>query len=167
MKNGMTLIEIMVVVVIIGVIAAGATFSMRRAADYYRLRSGTVSITQSIQYINQFALEKNKPFGLKFENDSIKVFYVVDTDTIHESSEPLPINIKFGYLDNVTAGLKGVTIPPNGVDFPNGVLVAYPHKGASKGTVYFNSPRESRAINVNSMGVPRVFIWGNGVWNEQ
>ncbi|MBN2544058.1 hypothetical protein JXI42_14455 [bacterium] len=161
------MIEIMIVIVIVGVMITTATITMNKASNYYRLRSCSIDLSQTIQYVRQYALEKNKMFGIKFDADSIIVFQYDPPDTIVESVYHLPSNISFGVNDNVNSGVGYITPPPSGIAFNNEKILAFPHKGVTKGVLYFKSPKESRALAVNSLGYPTLYIWGGDTWDEQ
>ncbi|MBN2544062.1 prepilin-type N-terminal cleavage/methylation domain-containing protein, partial [bacterium] len=166
-KKGLTLLEVMVVIGIIGIITTASFITLSKTGHKYKLRSSTIDLGQTINYVRQYSLEKNRNYGIRFYSDSMTVFYTSGTDTILDSGIKLPAHIKIGVNSEITQGIGGTSIPTTGTTFANNTFLSHPHSGVTPGIVYFSSPVESRAYKINKLGYANLYQWGGGTWNEQ
>ncbi len=176
-RSGITVVEVMVVVAIVGILVASSFFILRSMGSHLRLSGVALEFKQSCSLARQLALEKNRTYMIRcFPDstpqlwwitrvDSVGYFTNIQRDTLHPS-------IRFGVGDDVTGsgsittGPDGNPLPDDGVSFPANALAFMPRRGAPvTGAVYFTNGRETRAVLVNVFGSAQVMQYaGSGNW---
>ncbi|RKZ25334.1 hypothetical protein DRQ26_06055 [bacterium] len=173
-RFGVTITEVMVIVVILGILVASTSFILRRVGRHFRLTGAATQFKQDCTLARQMALEKNKTFLVRCFPDSTPQFWQifrVDSagffSTDNRWRYELHRLIYFGVGSDVSGstGPDGNPIPSDGVSFPANALALMPRRGAPQpGVVYLTDGTETRAVLVNSMGSATVMQYKNGSW---
>lgn len=173
-RFGVTLTEVMVVVVIIGILVASTSFIMQRIGRHFRLTGAATQFKQDCALARQMALEKNKTFLIRCFPDSTPQFWQifrVDSTGFFSTEikwrHELHRLIRFGIGDDVTTGTgpDGNPIPSDGVSFPANALALVPRQGAPQpGVVYITDGTQTRAVLVNIIGSATVMQY-DGNWH--
>jgi len=171
-RFGLTILEMMITVAIIGIVLASSFFILARMGHHFKLTGTAMQIKQDVALTRQLALEKNKRYLIRFnttstpqrwqivQEDSAGYYTVVRTDTI-------PRPIRFGVPSGVTGnGPDGTAIPSDGISFTNNEAWIVPRIGASqRGAIYMTEGRSVRAVYINAIGSATVMLYsGPGVW---
>ncbi len=161
-KKGFTLVEVMTVVVIAGILIASSLFVLHRTGSHYRLRTATLMLRQEMALTRQLSKERGRDYGISFsEGKWHKIFLSESGDTVLETTVDLPANISFGLQPGVTAKVSGSGSPPiDGIDFINSAVIFF-NRSATPGVVYLTSGDETKAIEINSLGNPRIYDWNS------
>ena len=94
-ERGFTLIEIMVVVILIGIVAAIAVPNMDLVFSRNKLRGSTTSVTSSLYLARMKAINDGFPYGVLFNGDGSFQIY----------QDPYNANDEFGTPYQLDAGL--------------------------------------------------------------
>ncbi len=166
--SGFTMIEMMTVIVVAGILVASGIFVLTRTGEHYRMRSTAMMLRQEMALSRQLAKEKGRAYGFVFGNDKWHRVYLSQSgDTVLESTTELPGDLSFGVQSGVNKRVDGSANPPaSGIDFPDGAVFFF-KRGATPGELYITSGRETKAIEVNSLGNPRVYDWDGYNWKKQ
>ena len=78
--RGLTIIELMVVVVLLGVLVALAAPSMRGLISVQRVRGVNAELVTDLQYARSEAARRNRDVSVGFQSDSAMTCYVVYVD---------------------------------------------------------------------------------------
>lgn len=145
--KGVTIIELMSVVVIIGIIAALAVPKFTQTLNRLRFRTEARNIVSTLRLARSHAVADKQPYGVHFDNDRCTMTMFLDTEnpTLHQfetadsviSVDTLPS--EFVYL-NTDYGNPAVVYAPNG-------------SASSSGNVYFLTFDSDDNINVGSVNV--------------
>ncbi|MEO0123569.1 MAG: GspH/FimT family pseudopilin [candidate division WOR-3 bacterium] len=173
LSKGMTLVELMVVIGIIGVIIALAVpnfSSMQRKA---RIKAAAQTIAQDLRQIRERALSTGVRHIITFDlpNRKYIISYVQDTTTWQKNyllGQTTGGNIQFGAVSGATGHPPEGSLPApgnGGIDFPGNTLIIDARGGATSGVIYITDNHESYAIGINTLGKVRVYKYGNNSWN--
>ena len=173
-RCGMTVLEVITVVVIIGIVTASSWFILKGMGTHLLVSDASVNFKQSVSLARQLALEKNKPYLVRcfpdstpqlwkiVRVDSAGYFTPVRRDTLHRS-------IRFGKGSDISGspnGPDGNPIPSDGVSFPANALAIMPRTGVPQpGAVYFTDGKETRAVYVSAIGTAEVMKYEGGSWH--
>lgn len=171
-RRGVTILEVIVVVMIIGILTAGSWFILRKMGKHILVMDAATNFKQDVALARQIALEKDKTVWVRCFPDSVpQVWWVVEVDSpgffTQVKRDTLHRSIRFGVGEDVPAGAlgpDGAAIPDDGVGFPGNILALMPRIGVlSSGTVYFTNGYETRAVWVSGTGTAMVMKYvGNG-----
>lgn len=80
-KNGVTLIELMILIVIVGIVAAMAVPRFQIALERMRVRSSAREVHSTIRLARSFAISEKQQFGVAFDSDKriVTVFRDITT----------------------------------------------------------------------------------------
>ncbi|MCD6594840.1 GspH/FimT family pseudopilin [bacterium] len=170
---GMTILEVMAVVVIIGILTTSSFFVLKGIGTHLLVSDASMNFKQSVALARQSALEKNKPYLVRcfsdstpqlwriIRVDSVGFFTLVSRDTLHRS-------VKFGKGNDISGspnGPDGNPIPTDGISFPANALAIQPRAGVPiPGTVYFTDGKETRAVFVSAIGSAVVMQYDGTNW---
>ena len=178
-RPGLSMVEMIVVVVIIGILVASSFFVLGRMGQHLRVSGSAAELKQDCTLARQLSLEKNKPHLVRCFPDSTPQCWdiaVVESIGVFVrvvgSRETIPPSIRFGVQDDLSGGASvilgpdGKMIPTDGVSFPANVVAFLPRQGVPQtGTVYFTDGRNTRAVMVSAIGSAVVMQYvGNGNW---
>ncbi len=172
-RAGLTIVEVVVVVVIIGILTAGTFFILGRMGKHLLVMDAATNFKQAVSLTRQKALEENKTFLIRcFPDSTPQVWWIVREDSVGFFTpmrrDTLHRSVRFGVGDDVPAGASGpdgAPIPDDGVSFPGNAVVLQPRVGAPiSGTVYFTDGSETRAVLVSGTGTAVVMKYVGGGW---
>ncbi|MFP4458218.1 MAG: Tfp pilus assembly protein FimT/FimU [Candidatus Zixiibacteriota bacterium] len=167
-KYGMTILEIMTVIVIAGIIFSIGYFIMAKSGADFRLKSGSRSLRHDIALARQYAKERGSNYGIAFDDGSWYVFTIAENgDTIIESDFEMPHDIQIGTTNDVNQKVSGTgTLPADGIDFPSDRIV-FMQRAAVPGVIYLNNGEDNKAVEVNVLGNTRIYTWRENSWNQE
>lgn len=145
-KNGFTFIELMIVVAIIGVVAAIAAPNFSQYMAQRRINGAAREIYADLAFVRTQAISMSRWVALKIDaNDQYTIFHDDNRDGIIDAGE--------------TISTKG--LHPNYYDVtfstpPGASIVFYPNGTGSTGTLYIAGPAGSKSIIISSAGRVRI-----------
>ncbi|GEM_PF-2715978 len=172
-KSGLTILEVLVVTIIIGILTAGSLFILSRMGTHLLVTDTAVTFKQDVALARQLTYEKNRPHIIRcFPDSTPQLWWIVCEDSTgyftHFRRDTLHRSIRFGVGDDIplsATGPQGGSIPSDGVSFPGNELTIMPRIGVpNTGTVYFSDGNETRAVLVTRTGTARVMRYANGNW---
>ncbi|MEO0164956.1 MAG: prepilin-type N-terminal cleavage/methylation domain-containing protein [candidate division WOR-3 bacterium] len=172
-SRGMTLVELMVVIGIIGVIIALAVPNFAGMQRQARIKAAAQMIAQDLKQIRERALSTSIVHTITFNTAfrKYKVTYVTPNGTFENEyslGQTTGGNISFGCASGVTGHPpEGWVDAPagDGIDFPpNDVLQIDNRGGANRGVIYITDGKDSYGIGINSLGRVKIYRYGNGGW---
>ena len=170
LRKGVTLLEIVTIIVIAGILVASLFFILRPFGNKLRLSGAALKLKQDLSFARQRALETGSDCAVEFFPDSNPQYWRImrsesGTLWVEEGRTELPRQIRFGVGKDVSASLGLGAIPSDGISFPGNRVVFGPRSGASSaGTVYFTDGDKTVAVNVNTVGTAIVRKFQNGGW---
>ena len=181
-RFGMTVTEVMVAVVIIGILVTSSFFILGRIGGHLRLAGTATELKQSISLARQKALELNRQYVIRcFPDSTPQVWWILRVDSAGffsadpngMSRDTLHPSVRFGIGSDLggggaaaALGPDGKPIPTDGVTFPNNTVPIMPRQGVpTPGVIYLTNRRETQAVVVNAMGSATIMRYvGNGQW---
>jgi prepilin-type N-terminal cleavage/methylation domain-containing protein len=178
-KKGFTLVELMVVISIIGILAAIVVPSITAAIEAYGLTSATHDFAFLLRKARSKAIKERRTVVIVFEltqrGGILDGQYVFDADG--ESRAIIPekkygslsrrySGVQFGFGNaNKSAAAPGGDLPESPVTF-QGRKVSFNSMGTSNaGYVYFSNKKGSAsAVGLISTGIIRVKTWNGLAW---
>jgi prepilin-type N-terminal cleavage/methylation domain-containing protein len=134
-RKGVTLIELIVVMVIIAIGAVLLVPSIGAWLPNYRLRSGTRDVVSTLRFAQMKAVSTNMPYGVAFDANSCQL-YRSSGGLIPEGS---PVNLPSGVqFNNNTFPVDGTLLKPfaqfnsNSMASAGGLTVENPQKGTER-----------------------------------
>ncbi len=132
-NRGVTVIEMMIGVAIVGVVASMAVPRFQAAADRMEFRAITRDVISMVRYARSEAISKKAPYGVYFDSHALTATFFLDQGTIPEVFEPYADSIlkvdslgdRHGaYLDWVGTTLNNdaVVFSPNGSASSGGTI---------------------------------------------
>ncbi len=178
--RGFTVLELSVVVLIIGVVAAAATPKITSAMREYRLNIALRQTADLIQRVKTQAVSDNRRSSLIIDTSNRRmgmVIHDVNGVVVRTDYMPLPQNISFAIPSGVSAPVTGAPIS-RAVSFPgvDGSTTVFQQDFNSRGfpmvtagainAVYLSNGSSFRAITVNSVCGIRTFMWEHDHWTD-
>ena len=112
-ESGFTLLEVLVVVAVIGVLAAISAPAVQAGLDRYALISASQQVASTIRTARWQAVAKNKTLRLRFDYPDDSEYQVVDTsDDAVGSVQYLPGGITFDSFEDLEFDPEGRLIDP-------------------------------------------------------
>jgi prepilin-type N-terminal cleavage/methylation domain-containing protein len=130
-KNGFTMIEMLIVVVIIGIIAGLAVPNFAGAIQKIRWRSTATEITKALRLARSSAITKNDQFGVNVDYDKrhIVVFKDLSSPSSYSFDE---VNDSIVSLDTIDGNVDGIYS-----SFANGSVCFFPNGRASESGFFY------------------------------
>lgn len=126
-QKGITLIELLTTVVIIGIVAAMAVPRFQKAFERIRFRSANRDITSTLRLARSYAVSTKDPYGVYFDNSALS--FTLFKDVVNLGSMQYEVGDSIVRVD---------TLPPEftflNVDNATGSIVFKPN-GSTAGTV--------------------------------
>ncbi|MBN2226069.1 MAG: GspH/FimT family pseudopilin [candidate division Zixibacteria bacterium] len=145
-RRGITLVELMATVVIIGIVAAMATPHFDRAIDRIKFRSQTKNLVSMLRTARSNAIAEKAPYGVVFD-------FGANTITMFRDSTNIGSNTYEAGSDSViTADTLLVGFSDCSTTFPNSAVVFQPNGSASSSgdvDLHFESIKEASDSRVN------------------
>jgi Tfp pilus assembly protein FimT len=146
-RKGITLVELMVIVVIIGIIAAMAVPRFSTAISRLQFRNSARNIVSKMRLARSNAISNKQPFGVSVDPDTRTLTLFMDNQ-----------NPSMNLYENGDSVLSVDTLPSDFVylatDFGSSAIIYRPNGSASNtGNVWFVSYTEGDAVNVGSVEI--------------
>ena len=160
-RSGLTIVEVVVVVVIIAILTAGSWFILGRMGKHILVMDAATTFKQDVSLARQMALEKDRTVLIVcYPDSSPQVWWIGELDSmgnfVPTRRDTLHRSVRFGVGDDVPAGASGPdggAIPDDGVTFVNNTIIFRPRMGVqNSGVVYFTDGSETRAVLVPATG---------------
>jgi prepilin-type N-terminal cleavage/methylation domain-containing protein len=155
--NGITMTELMAVIVILGILFSIAYISYAGFVSRTKLRTSAFALDATIRHARWMALSTLRAHSIRFDTSDNS--YVFDGQRI-----TLPTGLRFGISSNVKGcpGSPGQTPPADGISFgtsgtPNTLNYSSTGEVVPAGTVYITDQHHTMAIRVSSVGRPRLW----------
>lgn len=176
-KKGMTLLEIMIVLVIVGLMAAIAVPSFLKIRPNMRLRSAAMDLHANMQKMRIQAIRTNNTTAVIFDiaNNSYSTchdYNTVTTTCVGVSQnfdfDDLGSGVTFGKGHSTTA-VDGGSFPATFANFPSLANTAtFDRTGlGNNGEVYLENEFQESTFSVTQTvnGLLKTFQWTKGSWN--
>jgi prepilin-type N-terminal cleavage/methylation domain-containing protein len=175
-KNGFTLIEVIIVVAMIGIMAAISIPSMHSWMSNYRLKAAARDAYSVLQKARALAVKTNTDTAVIFDTanstydlcdewDSSSTSCAGSSQSFDFSS--LPNGIGYGH-GSATAQVPGGAFPGDDVSYASPVNVAtFNSRGlGNSGYIYLDHDKNTTTYAVGSLssGSIRMFKWLGGAW---
>jgi len=154
-KAGFTLIELMIVIVVLGIVAAIALPSFQSIIEKRRLVGAADTLFANLQFARSEAIKQNRIVQFQFNTDSW--CYGVD-DTPADCDCTSPATCKVSNMQRVvtSSDYKNVTLAVTGFD---GTTIDFePRQGlpSDDGEFTFTINGQSKKVNINVVGKIKV-----------
>ena len=176
-KRGLTLIELVVVMCILGVMVLIAIPNIGRWLPRYRLRSAARDVASNIQLARLGAIKDNREWALLFDvnGQSYKIISNKGPDGNWDSADDTEEKVvSLSDYPTVRFGDSGHDPRPGGDAVGDGVTFVgkraefNPGGTSTAGTVYLqNNRNDAVAIGVDSStGIVRIWTWDSSEWKR-
>jgi prepilin-type N-terminal cleavage/methylation domain-containing protein len=176
-KRGLTIIELVVVMCILGVMVLIAIPNIGRWLPRYRLRSAARDVASNIQLARLGAIKDNREWALLFDVNaqSYKIISNKGPDGNWDSADDTEEKVvSLSDYPTVRFGDSGHGPRPGGVAVGDGVTFVghraefNPGGTSTAGTVYLqNNRNDAMAIGVDSStGIVRMWTWDSSGWER-
>ena len=116
LRSGLTLVELLMVVAIVGLLAAFSLPKLAKLKDQGELATATSRFTRAVMAARQAAIQRGKP--AYFKHDGNYIWVIVDTTGVLTDSIMITPRLDMKTLHNVDvspAGLTSIKYDPRGV----------------------------------------------------
>ena len=176
-NNGVSLIELLIVLVIIGIIAGFGLPEYGRFAAKSRVRSAATELLQNMRMARTMAIKENRTYLITFDpaTNTYRIGFdtnengsLADDVDVYGQGPVKVINVQNEYGDNVVLGESNFVVnPPNG---PNGVAISdqssfsfmTDSSTSPNGMIYFQHNTRAYTFSVelaNTAGKTNLFMW--------
>lgn len=166
-RNGFTLIEVMVAIVIVAILGGVGYLSVSKLLSRKRLENSIISFANVIQNVKNDALTQSQIRGVKlFVPDTFQIVYFDNTGSINIIMSGKLSYAKFGTISGINDCPDGDPIDmSDGIRFPDNTILFLPIGIArSHGCVVVNDGRNVAALVVSPTGKIDTYINLNGNW---
>ncbi len=149
--KGVTILEIMVVVAIVGILTTMSVVGFRNMTNHQKLISDTNNTAALLKYISSEAKTSRKPIRVKLDytNEKITAWVDLDGDTLYDGGEIVLKEITMQEGIDLYGGMVGAAINTNQQ------MVHYYDDGTLEKNVTFlikgETTGEFKAISINKM----------------
>lgn len=177
-KHGFTLIELMVVLVVLGIMAAIALPGFSTWLPKYRLKSAARDIYSNMQLAKMGAIKTNADWAIVFDTTAGAHRYLVCSDdgadgdwaTTGDNTKERTVDLA-DYKAGVSYGHGNATAPIGGgwdddITYANNVAVFNPRGTASGGYVYLENSKNTTTYGAGTRisGVILLRKWTGAAW---
>ncbi len=176
-KRGLTIIELVVVMCILGVMVLIAIPNIGRWLPRYRLRSAARDVASNIQLARLGAIKDNREWAILFDTNG-QLYRVISNKgpdenwgTPDDAEEKIVTlsdypSVRFGASDHPPIPDGGAV--GDGVTFVGKRAEFNPGGTSTAGTVYLQNDRnDALAVSVDSStGIVRMWQWDSSVWKR-
>ncbi len=180
-EAGFSFVELAIVLLLVGIVAAFATPQITNAMRQYRLNMAIRQLTDLVQRGKAEAVAENRKASLVVDTNNRKIGLIVDDGSgtiLRTDFVTLPEGVNFAKPANAAAPIAGAPTSLN-VSFPaqNGSPTIFQQDFTSRGflsvatpgtinAIYVGSNADYRAITITSVGGVRTFQWKAGAWQS-
>jgi type IV fimbrial biogenesis protein FimT len=161
-ESGMTLIEILVVIGIMGILAGIGTVMLMRELPNIRLKEATRELFNDIQSTRMFAVRRGVTCVLQQLPGQANGYQLVQNGVVLKTVNLADFGgVSFGSLDASSPA-------PDSGTFTNDRLTIQPSGMANSGQFYLRSAaanQQGRRIDVNVLGRPSIRTWNGATYN--
>jgi len=171
--KGFTLVELMVVIVIMGILAAMGTIQFAGVVGRGRIKGAAEKISREILGARERALSQGQAIDVVFSaspNNNLVITINRLTNPVVTTVLPTFTDCRVGVIASVNRRLPEtgviVAVPP-AIDFPANTCRFMPQGASTVGGIYItsNNGRYQFGIGVNANGRVRKSEWGGTAWN--
>ena len=158
-QNGFTLIELMVIIAVLGVIAAIALPSFQSTIDRRNLVAAANDIFAGLQYARSEAIKRNQEIEFHFDAGTW-CYGIADTGNCNCAASP-PENCTVDGQQKVVTGDNFRNVDLSVVGFDNATNFEFePRRGfpSENGSFVLTVGSQSRTVELNSLGRARVLV---------
>ena len=108
-KNGFTIIELVIIIVIMGILAVAASITMA-PSNSIRLDTAAKKVLTDLQYARSRAFTDAKWYGVSFQTAPTNTYTVYQTDGVTDTTIKDPSRLGSNFVVSVPAMFGGVSI---------------------------------------------------------
>ncbi len=177
-QTGMTLVEVLVVIAIIGIMAGVTGLHLAKYAPTYELRANARTFYSEMQHAKINAIRTGRSWGMVCDQGAATCFIYSsdgaddDFSTAADNTLYKTINLnnsKYGIIighGSATSRVNGAAIGADSVTYSDDVLIFNTQGVTNDGEIYIqNNKNESYAIGTNKFGNIFLRRWDGGGWN--
>jgi len=177
-ETGVTLVEVLIVMSIIGIIASVTGLHLAKYAPTYELRSNARTFYSEMQNAKISAIRSGRSWGIVCDQGTSTCviyssggadndFTITADNTVHKTINLT--NSKFGIIIGhgpATSRVNGAALGTDNVTYTDNTLVFNTRGITNEGEIYIqNNRNESYAIGTNRFGNIFLRRWDGGGWN--
>lgn len=146
-KRGITLLELMASVVIIGILAAMAAPSFERSVQRIKFRGKTKDVVSLLRTARSEAITKKEPFGVYFDSEARIISFFQDQANL----------TSYTYDDGSDSLIMADSLPPEMIylyaTFTNSAVIFQPNGSASGSGYIYMIALSNSIVNTSSASV--------------